>query len=101
MLGRLSEYQTTIQLLADIDAELKLVIAGNHDMTLDEKYWAESGQKMHRLDKPDLDMARKAKEMWFGEEARALGIRYLEEGVHEFRLRSGARLRVSTVACFP
>ena len=94
MLGRLSEYTAAIQLLAETDAELKLVIAGNHDMTLDEEYWAFNGQKMHRLPEPDLDMARRAKEMWVGEEARRLGIRYLEEGVHEFRLKSGARLRV-------
>ena len=35
MLGRMQEYQTTFDMIKDIDAELKLVIAGNHDISLD------------------------------------------------------------------
>ncbi len=33
--SKLEEYRTTLQLLIDIQAPLKLVIAGNHDFTMD------------------------------------------------------------------
>ncbi len=34
MVGLLHEYETTMALLEGIDADLKLVIAGNHDISL-------------------------------------------------------------------
>ncbi|KAF2197603.1 ser/Thr protein phosphatase family protein [Delitschia confertaspora ATCC 74209] len=94
MVGHLEEYQNTLDWLSEIDAELKLVIAGNHDISLDEEYWHRKGHKMQRLKEPNPDLPRLAKEMLNGEEARKIGVRYLEEGVHEFVLKSGAKLRV-------
>lgn len=86
-------------MLKAADAELKLVIAGNHDISLDEEFWRVRGRKMMRKElregKEEMEIPVLARELWTGEEARKYGIRYLEEGVHEFRLRSGARLRVS------
>lgn len=38
-IGGLSEYRTTMEMLGKIPAELKLVIAGNHDLSLDRKWW--------------------------------------------------------------
>jgi hypothetical protein len=32
-------YKKALKMLGSIDAELKLVIAGNHDISLDGKYW--------------------------------------------------------------
>ena len=81
-------------MLSTIDAELKLVIAGNHDISLDAAYYARAGRRMHR-DEFDPEVPRKALEMWTGEKAREAGVRYLEEGTHEFELRNGARLKVS------
>jgi predicted phosphodiesterase len=37
--GGLSMYKKALKMLGSIDAELKLVIAGNHDISLDGKYW--------------------------------------------------------------
>lgn len=34
MVGLLNEYEKTLDMLESIDAELKLVIAGNHDISL-------------------------------------------------------------------
>ena len=34
MLGHLHEYEKTLNMLENIDADLKLVIAGNHDISL-------------------------------------------------------------------
>lgn len=37
--GGLSAYKKALKLLGSFDAELKLVIAGNHDISLDGEYW--------------------------------------------------------------
>ena len=79
-------------MLASIDADLKLVIAGNHDISLDEQYYERKGPHMHRRDGYDEDLPAKAKAMWRG--AQEAGVTYLEEGTHDFTLQNGAKLRV-------
>lgn len=37
--GMIDEYRVTLDMLKAADAELKIVIAGNHDLTLDANYW--------------------------------------------------------------
>jgi len=91
MAGRLAEYETMLQVLKSADAELKIVIAGNHDITLDEEYYGEFGEVRHGGRREDLERVR---ELWCGEEARRVGVVYLEEGVRTFVLRSGARFTV-------
>lgn len=94
MIGLLQEYEKTLDMLGSIDAKLKLVIAGNHDLTLDDVYYQRKGPYMHRSHGFDPQMPAKAKEMWTGERARRAGVTYLEEGTHTFRLANGAQLRV-------
>jgi hypothetical protein len=94
MVGQMHEYAQTLEMLKGIDAELKLVIAGNHDISLDEEYYARKGQYMQRLQDPDEDMPRRARELWTGEMAKQAGVTYLDEGMHSFTLRNGATLRV-------
>lgn len=91
MVGHLEEYEQAIDMLGKIDAELKLVVAGNHDISLDAEYYSESGKTMHaNYHRPDL--AQEALRMWKGPQSLAhrAGIIYLEEGLHTFRLKSGA-----------
>ncbi|KAF1916703.1 ser/Thr protein phosphatase family protein [Ampelomyces quisqualis] len=96
MLGNLDEYDKTLDMLQSIEADLKLVIAGNHDITLDEEYYARRGQYMHSRSRNGHDryLPLKAKEMWLGDRAEAAGVTYLEEGTHSFTLKNGAKLRV-------
>lgn len=94
MIGRLDEYEKTLDMLESIEADLKLVIAGNHDISLDENYYARRGAYMHRRDSYDQYMPMKAKTMWLGQRAQEAGVTYLEEGTHTFRLKNGAELRV-------
>lgn len=101
MVGLMNEYEKTLQMLVDIDAELKLVIAGNHDISLDDEYYARKGQYMQRLKEPDEDLPRRARELWTGEAAKQAGIFYLDEGTYSFTLRNGARLRVSRRDALP
>lgn len=94
MVGHLDEYETTLNMLGSIEADLKLVIAGNHDITLDENYYSRKGQYMHNASGYSEDLPAKAREMWLGERAKAAGVTYLEEGTHNFTLKNGAKLRV-------
>ncbi|KAF2016847.1 ser/Thr protein phosphatase family protein [Aaosphaeria arxii CBS 175.79] len=94
MIGHLWEYERTLELLSSIDAELKLVIAGNHDISLDEVYYQRKGQYMQMLKEADDSIPARARELMTGARAREAGIRYLDEGTHEFVLKNGAKLRV-------
>ncbi|KAJ5964212.1 uncharacterized protein N7479_004088 [Penicillium vulpinum] len=117
------EYEAMISMLADADAELKLVIAGNHDITLDEEYFTSFGYTRHQRPEqlgeesillsddniqdtlrsstpktPNTDSlkayARSIKSLWTSEAARNAGIIYLEEGIHSFTLSTGAKFTV-------
>ncbi|KAJ6175599.1 hypothetical protein N7485_002513 [Penicillium canescens] len=121
--GYRQENETMLQMLKEADAELKLVIAGNHDITLDEDYFTSYGYKRHKRpeelgnsttfltdddtlqtplrassnppDKKELQAyARSIKDLWTGEAARSAGILYLEEGIHSFTLSTGAAFTV-------
>lgn len=98
MIGHSHEYETTLDMLEAIEADLKLVIAGNHDISLDGEYYARKGEYMHRRQGHDKDLPAKAKAMWMGERAQKAGVTYLEEGVHIFTLSNGANLRVRLAA---
>jgi len=84
--GDLISHGKVMKQLCTIDAELKLVIAGNHDISLDRgEYLAQGGAAV---------MHDAAVGLWTGSMARESGIRYLEEGTHTFTLRSGATFTV-------
>ncbi|CAD0087421.1 unnamed protein product [Aureobasidium mustum] len=99
--SKLSEYKQAIKLLNTINAPLKLVIAGNHDFTLDDTLYRKKLAESY-LPLPQGDCSVKSIYGDFGE-ARALfdaerfnnsGIVFLEEGVHDIELANGVVLRV-------
>lgn len=82
-------------MLKKASAELKLVISGNHDITLHEEFYVRgTGKDKHGRRGRGLEDVQKIREMWTGEEARRAGIVYLEEGVRTFELKSGAKFTV-------
>ena len=89
--GYETEYEEILDFLKTASAELKLVIPGNHDITLHEDLYMKRLKNKHRNIPEDL---QKIREMWTGEEARSCGIVYLEEEVRTFQLRNGARFTV-------
>jgi predicted MPP superfamily phosphohydrolase len=101
MEGLASEYRKTLDMLASVDAPVKLIIAGNHDRTLD-KTWAKNHEK-YFWGKKWEDVYEEAREMWFGKEGRAVkeGVRMLEEGIHEIELGNGAVLKVCDLLSIP
>lgn len=103
--GELDEYRRTFDVIKSSDAQIKIVIPGNHDLSLDREYWNEM---LERVDpdsptgQPEMRaIAKEARELWTGEEARKAGIVYLEEeGVKTFQI-NGARFTVSSLSFLP
>ncbi|KAH6664446.1 Metallo-dependent phosphatase-like protein [Halenospora varia] len=86
--GTLEEYKNTIELLESIPAPLKLVIPGNHDLTLDRNFWesncTEEGRRLHE----------EARAIWTSPSAKEAGIKLLEEGAYDFVLDNGAKFNI-------
>ncbi|KAM0439618.1 hypothetical protein ACHAPT_000710 [Fusarium lateritium] len=83
--SNLQEYTSTFSVLRSLQAPLKLAIAGNHDRVLDERFWLEEiGGTRESIDQVKICV----------EAAEWDGVHYLSEGVHEFTLDNGARLKV-------
>lgn len=100
--GGMDEYEGALRLLSAADAGLKLVIAGNHDTTLDGGCAARSSTLLGRRwggARPDSGSAAAAaaaaRRLWTCDDTREKGIVYLDEGVHRFTLGNGALLTVS------
>jgi len=82
--GGLESHEKAVRGLGAIDAELRLVIAGNHDVSLDCEFYRQQTGNIHEYEE--------ALKLWRGPLAKENGVTYLEEGTHEFVLRSGAKL---------
>lgn len=90
MIGGLGNYQRAIAKLQAIDAELKLVIAGNHDVSLDQKWWQANLDEDDEIDEPE-----KARAL-FTAAQEAYHIYLLDEGVHSFTLSGGRHFTIYT-----
>ena len=79
-------------MLGSIDAELNLVIPGNHDLELDKSFWqAQRDGDGTPEDPRDHDLAVEA---MTGPLATEMGVSYLNEGTHAFTLKSGAKFKI-------
>jgi Icc-related predicted phosphoesterase len=87
-IGGLSSFKKAIRALEQVLAELKLVIAGNHDVSLDRKWWKENLVE----DEDDPEEPDRARELF--EEAKAKGVYLLDEGTYTFTLKSGVRFTI-------
>ncbi|KAH7304711.1 Metallo-dependent phosphatase-like protein [Stachybotrys elegans] len=98
--SKFSEIQATIQLLRSISAPLKLVIAGNHDWTLDKLAYELKVAEAKKIDPTCSDHDIEKAFGKYGavrrllEAAREHGILFLEEGVHNIRLHNGSNLKL-------
>lgn len=96
--GKIEEYRHALDLLKSFDAELKLVIAGNHDLSLDRSYYLATPEGPggghlfgFEFDETAPDVAE---ELWTGQAAKDAGVTYLTEGMHSFNLSNGAKFTV-------
>ncbi|KAL8760959.1 MAG: hypothetical protein Q9184_002878 [Pyrenodesmia sp. 2 TL-2023] len=93
-IGYINEHESAFDTISSASAELKIVIAGNHDITLDEKYYRSTGARLLHRNLPEDTAAVRG--IWTGEKAKAAGVVYLEEGVRKFTLRNGATFTIYT-----
>jgi hypothetical protein len=95
MIGTVEQYRGALRMLSTVDAELKLVIAGNHDLSLHYDYYLKN-PRARQIAGPyyDASFAEQARVLWTGEEAKNAGVTYLTEGMHDFTLSNGARFSV-------
>lgn len=81
--GVVAPTQRPLEMLRAIDAELKLVIAGDHDINLDGDHFA----NRNKDEKVGIMKDQLAKEA---------GVTYLTEGLYTFTLKSGVQFKIFT-----
>ncbi|KAK6529354.1 hypothetical protein TWF281_008531 [Arthrobotrys megalospora] len=96
--GRLSALKTAISWIESIPAKLKIIIAGNHDHSLDSTLKEDSSDSdsdstsdRKRQRRRRIEMCRRFLK---SEEMKAKGIHYLENALETFELNNGATLTV-------
>lgn len=87
--GELDQLKESINMMGTVEAELKLVIAGNHDISLDKTFRVEN-----MSDEEYTEYHEAALEIMTGPLAKKAGVTYLEEGTHTFTLSNGAKFIV-------
>ncbi|KAF4450281.1 Metallophosphoesterase domain-containing protein 1 [Fusarium austroafricanum] len=96
----LHDFEETIQLLKEVNAPIKIAIAGNHDFSLDNLAFKEKIDEASRLAQEDLDESIKKSYGDYGDarrlllEAKDQGIIFLEEGSHQIPLHNSALLNL-------
>ncbi|KGM91527.1 uncharacterized protein PADG_12385 [Paracoccidioides brasiliensis Pb18] len=93
----LEELHSAIHLLSNLTAPLKLVIAGNHDFTLDTPFFKDKVAGQFKVLDPGLIKKAygdpgEARQLFNEEPATSAGIVFLDEGTHHFTLENGASL---------
>lgn len=97
--SKITEFHTALNLMLEIDAPLKLLIAGNHDFTLDTPVFRD--KLADNITTEDASLVRntygdfgEARAMFETNAAKAAGIVFLDEGNHNFHLANGASLSI-------
>lgn len=94
--GELEEYHETLDMLSAINAPVKLVIAGNHDLTLDRHFVLGHMQRDHLTPEQAEFKVKQARDLWTASDSRAKmeGVTFLNEGHHHVQLLNGATINV-------
>ncbi|KAF2724093.1 hypothetical protein K431DRAFT_282361 [Polychaeton citri CBS 116435] len=102
--GQMDEYHATLDMLKHIDAPTKLVIPGNHDLSLDRDYvFGHPRIYAHRNELEAQALWDEAREIWTAPlgRARQEGVTFLDEGMHSIPLANGAKVNVYASAYTP
>ncbi|KAL1583246.1 hypothetical protein WHR41_07871 [Cladosporium halotolerans] len=97
--SKLEEFKTSLNLMLEIDAPLKLVIAGNHDFSMDapillDKLKDHTTSEDAALVKKVYGDAGEARALFETDKCKAAGLVFLDEGTYTFTLANGACLSV-------
>jgi predicted phosphohydrolase len=87
--GELDALREGVKMIGTIEAELKLVIAGNHDISLDKT------RRVENMSEEEYSKYHEAAlETMTGPLAKEAGVTYLAEGTHTFTLKNSAKFTV-------
>ncbi|KAL7808738.1 Metallo-dependent phosphatase [Trichoderma aethiopicum] len=99
--SKLDEFRAAVRLVESINAPLKIIIAGNHDFSLDVPVFERKISEAVNLASEPIDDALVKREYGDKEMARELllnhrgkNIVFLDEGTHRFTLGNGACLNI-------
>lgn len=94
--GKPDEYHRSLGMLKEIDAPVKLVIAGNHDRTLDRDYLLGHLKQYGPAPEKANDLYEDMRSLWTadGGRAKSEGVTFLDEGTHMIDLPNGASIKV-------
>jgi Icc-related predicted phosphoesterase len=97
--GEPGAYKRALEMMGTIKAELRLVIAGNHDLSLDKDWKNDTSVTgnpgmYHQTLKQQEEQCKIADEIMTGSVAREAGVVYLKEGTHKFTLKNGAKFTI-------
>lgn len=101
MNGTHEQHQKALELIDGVDAELKIVIPGNHDLTLHREYYEEFWNLHGPAKKYTPEQLDQIEDLYTSAQAKQRGIIYLTEGVETFDLSNGARFRLYASAWQP
>lgn len=101
MNGKLEQNKAALELIKGINAELKIVIPGNHDLTLDRGYYHKHGQLHGPRPVYEDGTLDEIEELYTGESAKQAGIVYMVEGTRTFCLKNGVKFTVYASAYQP
>ncbi|KDR66478.1 hypothetical protein GALMADRAFT_80788 [Galerina marginata CBS 339.88] len=88
--GTVADFKKTMDWLYGLPHKLKIIIAGNHDLTLHADWYEKEHENWHKIvGKQDLAPVI---EMIKGEKATKAGIVYLEDEDYAFRTRDNGKL---------
>jgi predicted phosphohydrolase len=97
--SKLEEFRTSLNMMLAIQAPLKLVIAGNHDFSMDTPVF--KNKLADNITAEDASIVKstygdfgEARAMFETEATKAAGVVFLDEGNHTFHLANGASLSV-------
>jgi Icc-related predicted phosphoesterase len=95
--GALAQHERTVEMIKKAPAKLKIVIPGDHDISLDEKYYERDWKLHSTVPKQDTDACRA---LYTNIEAQEAGLVYMEEGKQTFNV-NGVKFTVYASAYTP
>ncbi|KAF3916183.1 hypothetical protein AA313_de0206306 [Arthrobotrys entomopaga] len=91
--GSLHALKKQIAWISKVPADLKIIIAGNHDCKLDTHYWVSQAEDSDD-EAERAEESKSCREYLTSKEVESEGIYYLEDEIREFILPNGAKYTV-------
>ncbi|KAL3425193.1 calcineurin-like phosphoesterase [Phlyctema vagabunda] len=88
--GSYKELKKTVEWIEKAEFEIKILIAGNHDITLDTEFYAQNGHRFHNQDPQDSAKCRALLEdssiIWLQHEAKVISLNAADEPHTRFKI---------------